>query len=187
MSAPSLDRLRQLAARVDAFFAAVQARHGASMQCSSGCHDCCLPELSCTQVEAAALRLALQALPAETREALRLRALAPPPDRCVFLDQQGRCVAYDARPLICRSHGVPVRVRDRRGLPLIDACVRNFSTEGPGALPASDVLDQQTQSTVLLAIDALHAQEQGLAPGERVALRALALEEGPPALEPAGT
>ncbi|MCU0658155.1 MAG: YkgJ family cysteine cluster protein [Polyangiaceae bacterium] len=186
MSASSLDRLRQLAARVDAFFAAVHSRHGASMQCSSGCHDCCLPGLSCTPVEAAALRLALRSLPAEAREALRLRALAPPSDRCILLDLQGRCVAYEARPLICRSHGVPVRVRDRRGLPLVDACIRNFSTEGPGALPASDVLDQQTLSTVLLAIDALHAQEQGLAPGGRVELLALALEEDPPVLEPAG-
>lgn len=83
--------------------------------------------------------------------------------------------------MICRSHGVPVRVRGRRGLPVLDACPRNFRDGGPEALPASDVLDQETLSTMLLAIDALDAREEGRAPGVRVALVALAaLEAEPP-------
>jgi hypothetical protein len=177
----SLERLRQLAAKVDAFFARVEARHEAAMECRSGCHDCCLPGLSCTGVEARALREALRGLPAEEQARLRARAAAPSADRCVLLDEQGRCVAYEARPMICRSHGVPVRVRGRRGLPVLDACPRNFRDGGPEALPASDVLDQETLSTMLLAIDALDAREEGRAPGVRVALVALAaLEAEPP-------
>jgi hypothetical protein len=79
----SLERLRQLAAKVDAFFARVEARHGAAMECRSGCHDCCLPGLSCTGVEARALREALRGLPAEEQARLRARVAAPPADRCV--------------------------------------------------------------------------------------------------------
>lgn len=173
MGADALARLRELAARVDAFFLRVEARHGAAMECRSGCHDCCLPGLSCTGVEARALREALLALPPEAQARLRARAAGPPGDRCVLLDEEGRCSVYEARPMICRSHGVPVRVKDRRGLPLIDACPRNFREGGPGALPPPDVLDQETLSTMLLALDALDAREQGRVAGERVTLRSL--------------
>lgn len=175
MSPASLERLGQLAARVDAFFARVEARHGAQMECRSGCHDCCLPGLSFTGVEARALRDALLRLPGPLRARLRDRASAAALDRCVLLDEHGRCCTYDARPMICRSHGVPVRVRDRRGLPLVDACSRNFHTTGASGLPGEDVLDQESLSKILLAIDALDAQETGRAPGERVALTELVL------------
>lgn len=175
MSPGSLERLGQLAAKVDAFFARVETRHGAQMECRSGCHDCCLPGLSFTGVEARALREALAQLPGPLRARLKARASAAALDRCVLLDEHGRCCAYHARPMICRSHGVPVRVRDRRGLPLVDACVRNFHDPRAHDLPGEDVLDQESLSKILLAIDALDAQESGRLPGERVALTELVL------------
>ncbi|MCS6899431.1 MAG: YkgJ family cysteine cluster protein, partial [Myxococcales bacterium] len=155
----SVERLRQLASKVDAFFARVEARYGEAMECRSGCHDCCLPGLTCTGVEAKVLREALRRLPETERERLRARLASSPGDRCVLLDEAGRCIVYEARPMICRSHGIPVRIRDRQGLPLLEACPRNFRTESLAALPASDILDQETLSAMLLAIDTLNARE----------------------------
>jgi hypothetical protein len=70
--------------------------------------------------------------------------------RCAALDGGGRCRIYGARPLVCRSHGVPIRLRDR-GLPVVQACHRNFTCTAPDA---DCVLDQTTLSATLFAVDA---------------------------------
>lgn len=142
-----MSRLGELTAKVDAFFARVEQRHGAAMQCQSGCSDCCHVRLTVTAVEAAALRGLVAGWSAAQR-----RALAPegPADRCAALDAAGRCKVYAARPLVCRSHGVPVRIQ-RRGLPVVESCHRNFRSVEPDR---DCVLDQATLSATLFAVDA---------------------------------
>jgi hypothetical protein len=130
--------LHELTAKVDAFFARVQDRHGADMQCGTGCSDCCHVRLSITHVEAAAIR------------ALGRRVVPnPDPAKCAALDDNGRCQVYEARPIVCRSHGAPIRMRVH-SLPVIQSCFRNFQhTE-----PAPDcIVDQETLSALLLAVD----------------------------------
>jgi len=135
-----------LTTKIDAFFTRVEARHGADMQCQTGCSDCCHVRLSITQIEADAVRAEVARWPAERRAAL---ADDPAPDRCAALDAQGRCKIYAARPVVCRSHGVPIRMR-RDALPVIEACHRNFTrTEAD----ADCVLDQTTLSAMVLAVD----------------------------------
>jgi uncharacterized protein len=144
-----MSRYAELTAKVDAFFTRVAARHGDDMQCGSGCSDCCHVRLTITGVEARALRdeIASWALP--QREQLRANAMAAPPDRCAALDPGGRCLVYAARPVVCRSHGAPIRMREG-SLPVIESCFRNFThTE-----PAPDcVIDQETLSALVLAVD----------------------------------
>jgi len=165
-----VSRLGELHAKVDAFFARVEARHGDDMQCRTGCSDCCRVRLTITGVEAAAIRAETAGWPAARRRAL---AEVGPGDRCAALDEGGRCRIYAARPIVCRSHGVPIRLirltAARPGsLPVVEACPRNFTrTE-----PAPDcVLDQTTLSALTLAID----REAG-GDGSRVDLAALLAE-----------
>jgi hypothetical protein len=173
-----LGRLSALFAKVDAFAARVQAAHGDQMACRPGCDGCCRARLSVTPLEAEAIRALLAKLHEPARASLRARAQAilAGPDapasevRCVALDEDGRCAIYEARPLVCRSHGVPIRTRDPRGLPVVSACALNFVARGPAAVPAADVLDQETLSTVLFALDAALAQARGGRPGARVDL-----------------
>ena len=166
----ALARYRELVDKVDAFFARVLARHADRLQCRAGCDDCCRQQLSVTTVEADAIFAALPALSDEVRERLRARAAHLDPRRCVALEEDGRCAIYAARPLVCRSHGVPIRTSPPRSLPVIDACEKNFIEGGPAAADPDCVLDQTTLSTMLLAIDAEHARTNGTKPGERVAL-----------------
>jgi len=164
-----------LCAKVDAFFEGVQARHGASMQCASGCFDCCQSGLSVTLVEAAAIARALVGAESELLGALAESAARPVEGRCVALDEEGRCRIYAARPLVCRSHGVPIRRREPGlSLPVVDVCFKNFT--GPGqleAIPEADQLDQVTLSTMLAAIDAAFADDAGAPRGMRVDLAEL--------------
>lgn len=143
-----MSRLGELTAKVDGFFARVASRHGDDMQCDTGCSDCCHVRLTVTSVEADAVRTLVAALPAAAREALAAQA-RDSTDRCAALDPAGRCSIYDARPIVCRSHGAPIRMRER-GLPVIQSCHRNFTHTEPAA---DCVMDQTTLSALVLAVD----------------------------------
>ena len=153
-----MTRFDELARKVDAFFARVAERHGADMQCATGCSDCCRVRLTVTAVEAAAIRAHVAGWPAEQRRNL---ADTGADSACAALDAGGRCRIYPARPLVCRSHGVPIRMR-QGGLPVIQACHRNFThtTADPDC-----VLDQATLSATLLAVDAAQAAIEAAAAG----------------------
>lgn len=140
-----MSRLGELTAKIDGFFARVEGRHGEDMQCQTGCSDCCHVRLSITGVEADAIRAHVAGLPAE----VRARFGQGPEDRCAALDARGRCLIYEARPVICRSHGAPIRMR-RGSLPVIESCHRNFTHTEPAA---DCVLDQTTLSALTLAVD----------------------------------
>jgi hypothetical protein len=124
--------------------------------------------LTVTRVEAKAIRDAISTWSSEDRAALGANAAAALPDRCAALDPAGRCMIYGARPVVCRSHGAPIRMRN--ALPVIQACFRNFTAHGPAAADPDCIFDQETASTILLAID---RAEGG---GPRVDLAALLAE-----------
>jgi uncharacterized protein len=140
-------RLGELTAKVDAFFARVEARHGNDMQCRSGCSDCCRVRLTVTGVEAAAIRDEIGSWTDDRRRALAQSA--DDPERCRALANDGRCLIYQARPIVCRSHGAPIKIA-QGGLPVIQSCFRNFTATAPDA---DCVVDQTTLSALTLAVD----------------------------------
>ena len=144
-----MSRYRELAAKVDAFFERARDRHGSDMQCDTGCSDCCHVRLTVTAVEAQAIRDELASWPAERRAALARQAVAAPADRCAALDDAGRCTIYAARPIVCRSHGAPIRLR-QGSLPVVQSCHRNFTHTTPDP---DCILDQTTLSALVLAVD----------------------------------
>lgn len=116
------------------------------MQCGSGCSDCCHTRLTITGVEAAAIRELVAAWPVDRRRAL---AEVGPDHHCAALDAAGRCKIYEARPIVCRSHGAPIRMRID-SLPVVQSCHRNFTRTEPDA---DCVIDQTTLSALTLAVD----------------------------------
>jgi uncharacterized protein len=159
-------RYRELTGKVDAFFARVHARHAADMRCAAGCDQCCRARLSITGVEAAAIAEHVAAMAPEARarlgEIARRPAATAAGVRCAALDDDGRCGVYEARPLVCRSHGVPIRMRVEDG--------------GPERADADCILDQETLSAMLAAVDSEDADARGRGRGERVELAALLVE-----------
>ena len=144
-----MSRYHELAAKIDAFFARVAARHGADMACNSGCSDCCHVRLSVTAVEAAAIRDEVATWDTARRAELARTVAAAAPERCAALDGGGRCLIYGARPVVCRSHGAPIRMT-RRSLPVVESCFRNFTSTTPDP---DCVLDQTTLSALVLAVN----------------------------------
>jgi hypothetical protein len=175
-ASPTRARVAELYARVDAFFARAAARLPGpeGLTCHTGCADCCRHRFSVTALEAEVVAEGLASLPAETRAAVAARASSPG-EACPALEADGRCAVYAYRPVICRTHGLPIRftAASPRSLPVLDACPKNFQGRDLASLPADAILDQTTISTILGALDAARADEVGRERGERVDLAAL--------------
>ena len=178
---------RALVAKVDAFEAAVRTRRASSMACRAGCSACCHAELAVCDVEAALVREGLAALDAEARARLGAR-VERHDGRCVLLEADGRCAIYEARPLVCRTQGLPLRYPDdvipeaaimargkgARGGALT-WCPLNF--RGDDHAPrAEDVLDAERVDAMLALSNREHVTRAGGELERRTLLRALARE-----------
>lgn len=151
----NLQNHRNLLARVDALCRRIALEYGDCLACGEGCDDCCR-HISIFPVEAAALAMALLDLPAE--EVARIRGLASiaSSDACPLLEN-GRCLLYAARPIICRTHGFPMFSSRREGV--IDFCPKNFN--GVTSFPAAYLLDLDLLNTTLAAINAVFTASAG--------------------------
>ena len=144
----------ELVAKVDALSARVAQRHPEGLRCGPGCSACCHQHLTLLPIEVARITAAVAALAVAARAALRARLAAGSGDsRCPLLAEDGRCLTYEARPMICRTHGLPIQVGQP---PRRDVCPLNFP-DGPAleALDADVVLDVERLNTVLGLIDRL--------------------------------
>ena len=158
-----------LVAKVDILCQGIAREFGACIRCRPGCADCCR-HLALFPVEAFALALALQRLPAGTIDELRQRAVQTAVDGpCPLLDE-GLCLLYGVRPLICRTHGYPFLTRID-GAASIDFCPRNFT--GVSSLPGGAIIDLDQLNTTLAAINVVFCSEcpPGILPAhERLSL-----------------
>lgn len=142
-----------LCERVDTFARRVTKEYGPLMVCRQGCDSCCR-HLSLFPVEAYALAEALAALPTAEQKIIRARAVTATPETCPLL-VGGSCQLYQARPLICRTHGLPLLVVTET-TKIIDFCPQNFN--GITSFPGSAVLELEQLNTVLATVNAIFVQ-----------------------------
>jgi len=167
----ALEGLRALHADVDARATALAERHAVRLQCRAGCAGCCVDELTVFEVEAERIR-------AEHPELLR-DGVPHDVGACAFLDAEGRCRIYSARPYVCRTQGLPLRWLEEGESPegggpgeiveRRDICTLN--EEGPSIL-SLDAEDCWSLGPVEERLGALQERFGGSAP-RRLALRAL--------------
>ena len=152
----------QFVEKVDGHLARVSERHPDAMRCRLGCTACCRQDLSVSRIEAEQILgwLAMNGVPeacgdrTEHDNHPRFEQLAGPA-ACPFLSTQGACGIYPVRPIICRTHGFPVRLSAGE----VDVCPLNFEDEE--ALPKEDVIDLELLNKTLSLIAVLHAQQVG--------------------------
>lgn len=172
--------LVQLRRKVDAHFAAAVARSPHAFRCADGCDACCHVRIGVFAVEAAPIRDALAHL-ADDDPALRTRVRLQADDpahahHCALL-VDGRCAVYEQRPMICRSHGLPVLAPDpdAPATMQLDHCPLNFTQQPP---PRASMLrlDAVNQPLALLARLWTAPDAAGRSPSDapRIALEDLA-------------
>src|SRR5689334_20047158 len=93
---------------VDKLCAKITAEFTADILCRAGCSGCCR-HLNLFPVEAANLATAVGKLPQELRDLLAERAHWPEESPCPLL-LDDCCLVYGARPVICRTHGLPLLI-----------------------------------------------------------------------------
>ena len=157
-----LENYSQLVSRVDALCRGIQDMLSGQITCSEGCSSCCT-EITLFPVEAAALFAALEAVP-DVRQTAILRHVAAHAgeERCPLLEDH-RCLLYAARPIICRTHGLPI-IYTEGSERKTDCCPLNLS-EGEQSVSGSAIIDLDRLNTLLVAVNALylsHADAGGM-------------------------
>ncbi len=151
-----LNNYYSLVAKIDELCSRIESDFARQISCHAGCSGCC-QHITLAWVEAMALATALTKLPAATAEAIRLQAQSAKADGSCPLLLDNRCALYANRPIICRTHGLPILTTDSHELQTIDFCPKNF--QNSETLPGSAVVDLNRLNTLLDAVNRLFIAE----------------------------
>lgn len=155
---PAGDRLknyRALLKKVDERCREIERDYRRHIACRKGCAECCC-HFSIFPVEAVALAESLRKRPEKQVEYLREKARnATLESPCPLLEKQ-TCLLYDARPIICRTHGLPVFfVQD--GRMTVDYCPLNF--RDLDSIPLNAAIDLDRLNDALASVNRLFIAE----------------------------
>ena len=160
----------QLLAALDAEIARIGKIHAAALSCGPRCASCCLA-FSVLPLEAACLREAVAALSPATHDRLG-RNLAEDAERCPLLIDE-LCSIYAARPVICRTQGLPLAyVDEEREAIEVSACPLNFPADH--AFTPENLLFMDWFNARLFELNRAWCRKQGLAPDRRIPLKEIA-------------
>ena len=143
---------------------------GDALTCYAGCSSCCIA-ISVFPVEAAALIEAAGSLSDEQYQQLKQQLRLPQSgERCPLL-YDDCCLLYHARPIICRTHGLPILVAESDGQRRVDVCPRNCA--GMTSLPGGAMIDLERLNELLVSVNALYLRESGVKLPDRIPLTGL--------------
>ena len=148
---------RQLLQQVDKWTAEMVQRYKPHLACRKGCDLCCQRKFSISGVEAYNVAALFRQLPEAVQRAVRKRKSS-----CTFL-VDGACSVYEARPVICRTYGLPSLNRNEKAEAEISWCELNF-TNVPGdfGFQADGIIDLDTLNAKVAGVNNLFLKEAGL-------------------------
>jgi hypothetical protein len=168
-----ITQYRKLCQYCDDVFATMQEAFGTHIHCAKGCAACCTLE-RVSPLEAYMIASFLQDSQISPIPELSDRAISPQ-EQCVFL-HCNECTIYPVRPIICRTHGIPIVYPDQQG---IDACPLNFTDFDFATIDPQFLLDAETLTTNLMRLNlafCILTQQQESA-GDRIPLHSLIIGE----------
>ncbi len=171
---------RNLLAKIDHFAATLTAKYPQSFACKQGCSSCCVAGITVWRVEYDHIAFSAHTqLPYELPDEAMARM-------CCFLDNQGCCAIYPARPVVCRLWGLPLAIpagsEEEWGIRTatslhahhgsIICCNLNFqNTPTLSELDSKELLNTKTVITTLAAINHVYCTMFGYDPNERFSLK----------------
>jgi hypothetical protein len=141
----------QLVERIDQLCRKIETALSGNLTCHAGCSSCCR-SISLFPVEAVVLHRELKRIPVEKRDLVIEKASRQDDGSCPLLHQDC-CLLYHVRPIICRTHGLPLLYR-HGDMQHVDICPHN-NLEGK-TLSGADVIDLDRLNTLLVAVNRLY-------------------------------
>ena len=178
-----LDLLR----KIDEYATTLTRNHPDLITCHAGCCECCVGGLTVFPVEAEVMRRGLRLLgPAEQKSlAAHLRSLGEcgDDDPCPLL-VDGLCGCYDSRPILCRTHGLPVRFIAETEVVECDICPHNLGDEEQ-SLREEEYLDLDHLNFLLVTINFQYLKDTGKCHDRlRIPIHELMVETLPGSIRP---
>lgn len=165
-----LENYHRLLDKVDQLCEGITLLLGDALTCHAGCASCCIA-ISVFPVEAAALIEAAGQLPPEQYQLLKQRLAQPPDEEQCPLLYENRCLLYHARPIICRTHGLPILITEEGGQRRMDICPLNC--QGVERIPGEAMIDLERLNALLVSVNVLYLREFGIKLPERIPLTTL--------------
>lgn len=163
----ALKDYQDMIADVDRQCRRIVSRHKSHIACTRGCAgNCCRIHISVFPVEAVSLALALQEQAPDMRHRIQQIARQTGTFGPCPLLSEGACRMYDARAVICRTHGLPmlVKYKDHRS---VGFCEKNF--RHVSSIPEEDTINLVKLNETLTAVNRRFVSKMGhrLPPGDR--------------------
>ncbi len=153
----ALKNYHRLIDQVDNVCRRIQEGYAGQITCEKGCAgNCCRIHLSVFPIEAISLALALKKLSREMVRHIRQKARHTNSFGPCPLLEEGACLMYASRLIICRTHGLPMR-NEYRGHRFIGFCQKNFRKLDP--IPDDAVIDLDRLNNHLAVVNQLFVDE----------------------------
>ena len=157
-----LQHINDLSEGLNAYY----AKH---LACRAGCSGCCQHHLAVFPVEADFIAAALAALPLEKQQQIAQQARDAQVNEahnlavaCPLLVED-RCSIYHARPVICRTQGLPLLLEAEDGAPEIDFCPLNFTApDALNDLSEDKLVPLEKINLQLAVLNLQHCRAQGV-------------------------
>ena len=147
----ALKDYQKLIADVDRRCHRIVSRHADRIACGKGCAgNCCRIHLAVYPVEAVSMARALQRAAPDLRRRIRRKARHTNSFGPCPLLEDGACLMYDARAVICRTHGMPM-LTEYRGHRAVGFCEKNF--QDLTTIPDEDIIDLANLNSALTAVN----------------------------------
>jgi len=146
-----LFQYQNLIFKVDSVCRKLEELYSEHLVCKPGCSQCCEVERTVFSVEAYIVEQQLLTL--STQKIKRLKKLHKNNDEVCPMLLRNRCVIYPDRPIICRTHGLPILYREAERA-FVDHCRLNFTKLSAGhKFNKNVILDMNPYNVELVQID----------------------------------
>lgn len=156
----ALENYQTLLQKTDQKSEEIVGRYPDKINCGKGCHTCCIQGLTVNPLERESIRQHLARRP-ELLQASEANVRDNPHagQRCSFLDRAGSCMIYEVRPIVCRSHGMPLKlaapatVQKTNTEGGLDVCPLNFTDMNLKDVGSHYFINLETLNTILVLLN----------------------------------
>ncbi len=144
-----IEAYHELRGKIDQHVGYLWSEHDNHMACKKGCDLCCL-DFDVFPVELAAIK---QQIEIEYPHVLKDSPNENAQGKCAYL-QNHACTIYNARPIICRTHGFPLLNMNEAGDQWeLSFCELNFTDVGDDYFEEDALFEQDTYNSKLFMLN----------------------------------